>query len=123
MREDTRRKWQWSFVSRRCFDRYAEEKRDISTCEKLNRKGRTNRILYGSCIESVQRWRGNYALDDCLKIKDMGESVTFAQCIAGVAKQTNDLSLCSQIFSGSKLDDGWGRTLLQRCLIEAEAPR
>ena len=106
-----------------CFDHYAEEKRDISICEKLNRKGRPNRILYSSCIESVQRWRGYYAFDDCLKIKDMGEPYTFARCIAGVARQTKDLPLCSRMFSESRLVDGWGNTLLQRCLIAAEPPQ
>ena len=104
-----------------CFEHYAREKKDISICEKLNRKGRTNTILYSSCVESVQQLRGNYLLDDCLKIKDMGEPGRFAMCIAGVAKQTNDLALCSRIFSESKLEDGWGHTLLERCLIEAEA--
>jgi hypothetical protein len=106
-----------------CFQHYAEEKRDISICEKLNPKGRTNRILYASCVESVQRWRGNYVLDDCLKIKDLGEPDTFAKCIGGVAKQTNDLPLCSRMFSESRVVDGWGHTLLQRCLLEAEAPK
>ena len=103
-----------------CFEHYAREKKDIAVCEKLNAKGSTNRILYADCIESVQERRGNYLLDDCLKIKDLGEPYTFTKCIAGVAKQTKDLSLCARMFSDSTVVDFWGNTLLHRCLIQAE---
>ena len=106
-----------------CFEHYAREKKDISVCEKLNSKGGTNTILYATCIESVQGLRGNYLLDECLKIKDLREPYTFAKCIAGVAKQTKDLPLCARMFSESTVVDPWGNTLLQRCLIQAEAPK
>lgn len=106
-----------------CFEHYAREKKDISICEKLNSKDRTNTILYASCIEKVQQLRGDYVLDECLKIKDLKEPYTFAKCIAGVAKQTKDFSLCDRMFSESKEVDPWGHTLLQRCLLQAEAPK
>lgn len=103
-----------------CFEQYAKEKKDISVCENLNSRRRTNKILYAACIESVQQARGNYLLDDCMKIKDMDEPYTFAKCIAGVARQTKDAPLCARMFSKSKLVDPWGHTLVQRCLIQAE---
>ena len=103
-----------------CFEHYAREKKDIDVCEKLNSKGSTNKILYADCIETVQDSRGNYLLDDCLKIKDLGEPYTFTKCIAGVARQTKDLPLCARMFSDSTVVDFWGNTLLQRCLVQAE---
>ena len=106
-----------------CFEHYAREKKEIRVCEKLNSKGRTNTILYAVCIESVQELRGNYALDECLKIKELGEPYTFAKCIAGVAKQTEDLPLCSRMCSESTIVDPWGKTLLERCLLQAEAAK
>jgi hypothetical protein len=103
-----------------CFEHYAREKKDIEVCEKLNSKGSTNKILYADCIETVQERRGNYLLEECLKIKDLGEPYTFTLCIARVAKQTKDLNLCSRMFSDSTVVDFWGNTLLQRCLKQAE---
>jgi hypothetical protein len=106
-----------------CVEYYAREKKDLGTCEKLHDKDHNNRLLYAGCVESVQDLRGFYELAECLKIKDLDEPYDFAKCIAGVAKQTNDLSLCSRLFSESKLVDGWGDTLLQRCLKQAEFPK
>jgi len=82
---------------------------------------RSNKILYADCIDSVQQLRGNYVLDECLKIKDLGEPYTFAKCIAGVARQTKDMSLCSRMFLESTIVDPWGDTLLKRCEKQAEA--
>jgi len=103
-----------------CYEHYAREKKEIGVCEKLKSTDRTNKILYADCIDSVQQSRGNYVLDECLKIKDLGEPYTFAKCVAGVARQTKDISLCHRMFSESTLVDPWGDTLLKRCEKQAE---
>jgi len=102
-----------------CFEHYAREKKELGICEKLKSTDGTNKILYADCIDSVQALRGDYVLEGCLKIKDLGEPYTFATCIAGVARQTKDLSLCSRTFSASTIVDFWGNTLLQRCETQA----
>lgn len=81
-----------------CFEHYAREKKEIGVCEKLKSTGRTNKILYADCIDSVQQLRGNYVLDECLKIKDLGTLyLRQVHCRRGKANQRY-ISLFSDVF-------------------------
>lgn len=103
-----------------CYEQYAREKKDIAVCERLKDVDPPDEILYVSCIESVQRWRGSYTLEDCLKIKD-SEGMFFIDCVGGLAKQNKDTSLCTSFFSNRKEVDIWGDTPLSRCERQAES--
>ncbi len=103
-----------------CYEQYAREKKDLEVCGKLKAVDPSDEILYVACVESVQRLRDHYTLEDCLKIKDAGGAF-FIDCVGGLAKQTKDTSLCTRFFGESTEVDSWGDTPQSRCMKRATA--
>ncbi len=102
-----------------CYAQYARQKKDLESCEILQKSSTPDQVLYESCIYSIQRDMGRFAIGDCMKIKYSKRS-DFIDCIAGLAKQENKSALCEEYFSGISNRDGLGETPLERCLKQVK---
>jgi len=92
-----------------CYAQYARKKKDLKSCEILKQSSTPDMVLYESCIYSIQRDSNYFTKLDCLKIKESQRSY-FIDCIAGLANQNQDSSLCEEYFSEITKKDGRGDT-------------
>jgi hypothetical protein len=95
-----------------CFSLYAQSKKDISACEKIeifdNNKSETE-DQYARCILKTQLSISPLTRHNCdqifSRITNTGSSYELATCAKEVVKRTKDTSLCDVYFT--RYDSGW----------------